>query len=527
MSDLVSSTENQATEDRANMTVNTSVKQRGVTPVAMKSAVIFCCVLALVSVANSLKHKTGHGGRKSVVVVNPVQRSAWECHPGCRRFCLSSCKRSCCAPGAPNYTPDMFPQLVSYQASLPPPPPPPPACPTGCPSTCYPSCDAGCCFPVNQAPVYPQYSANPYSTGYGGYPTDPCAAQGCSAECAPLCKPDCCRSQALNLSIRPVYLGSKASPATSTSPKKVAAEKKPPPPKKKPAVDLKKLAGKTNFLCVRPCQKLCKPICKFECCLPTYKFHDSHPAPKKPAKDHHVKPVASPQRVPVPKLASPPEPTEGPAAQDLQPPSPYAGGYQNPDPAAAMMASPPEPTCPGACPMSCAPSCDFSCCSSYMTPQPQPVAPVPPQQGFPYGAVPPNPMVSNTNYMVSNTNPIVRNIISMVINTKPMVSNTNPMASNTNPMVINTKPMVSNNNPMASNTNPMVININPMASNINPTAPNPVPQAPPSPGLAPLSCPGQSCPDSCAPLCSPSCCAGISRMLPANWDKRNNVPRAA
>lgn len=79
---------------------------------------------------------------------------------------------------------------------------------------------------------------------------------------------------------------------------------------------------------------------RFECCLPTYKFHDSHPAPKKPAKDHHVKPVASPQRVPVPKLASPPEPTEGPAAQDLQPPSPYAGGYQNPDPAAAMMAPP-------------------------------------------------------------------------------------------------------------------------------------------------------------------------------------------
>ena len=59
-----------------------------------------------------------------------------------------------------------------------------------------------------------------------------------------------------------MYLGSKASPATSTAPKKVAAEKKPPPPKKKPAVDLKKLAGKTNFLCVRPCQKLCKPICK-------------------------------------------------------------------------------------------------------------------------------------------------------------------------------------------------------------------------------------------------------------------------
>lgn len=32
-----------------------------VTPVAMKSAVIFFCVLALVSVANGLKHKTGKG----------------------------------------------------------------------------------------------------------------------------------------------------------------------------------------------------------------------------------------------------------------------------------------------------------------------------------------------------------------------------------------------------------------------------------------------------------------------------------
>ena len=31
------------------------------TPVAMKSAVIFFFVLALVSVANSLKHKTGKG----------------------------------------------------------------------------------------------------------------------------------------------------------------------------------------------------------------------------------------------------------------------------------------------------------------------------------------------------------------------------------------------------------------------------------------------------------------------------------
>lgn len=117
--------------------------------------------------------------------------SAWECHPGCKRFCLSSCKRSCCAPGAPNYTPDMFPQLVNYQASLPPPPPPAPACPTGCPSTCYPNCDAGCCFPVSQPPAYPQYPpANPYDFGYGGY--DPCGALSCSAACAPQCKPGKC-----------------------------------------------------------------------------------------------------------------------------------------------------------------------------------------------------------------------------------------------------------------------------------------------------------------------------------------------
>jgi len=75
--------------------------------------------------------------------------------------------------------------------------------------------------------------------------------------------------------------------------------------------------------------------------LPTHKFHkysdhkNSHPAPKKPAKVHHdIKPVASPQRVPVPKLFSPPEPTEAPA-QDLQQ-SPYAGGYQYPTPAAAL-----------------------------------------------------------------------------------------------------------------------------------------------------------------------------------------------
>lgn len=115
--------------------------------------------------------------------------SAWECHPGCKRFCLSSCKRSCCTPGAPNYDPSMFNQLVGYQASLPPSPPPPPACPVGCPGSCYPNCDSGCCFQASQ-PAFPQYPANPYDMGYVGYPAgDPCAAQGCSASCAPLCKP--------------------------------------------------------------------------------------------------------------------------------------------------------------------------------------------------------------------------------------------------------------------------------------------------------------------------------------------------
>lgn len=411
----------------------------------MRTVLASVCVLAVLSTLASsltLKHKTGRGGRKSIVIQNPVQRSAWECHPGCKRFCLSSCKRSCCAPGAPNYTPDMFPQLVNYQASLPPPPPPAPACPTGCPSTCYPNCDAGCCFPVSQPPAYPQYPpANPYDFGYGGY--DPCAALSCSAACAPQCKPDCCRSQALNLSIRPVYLGSNASPAASktqpTKPQPTPSKKKPvsAPSKKKPASNKKPAPPQ---VCIPPCQTLCKPICRFECCLPTYKFKDSHSDHKKPTKLHHVKPIASPQRAPVPKLLSQPEQTEA-AVQDIQQ-SPYAGGYPAPSPAPSPAAA---ATCPGSCPLACAPSCDFSCCSPYMA---QPVTPVP-QQPFPYGAVP-----------------------------------------------------------------------------ANPAAPYPAPIGPPSPGLAPLTCPGQSCPDTCAPLCSRSCCTGMS-LLPQSWDKRNTLRRAA
>ncbi|XP_068743081.1 ras-associated and pleckstrin homology domains-containing protein 1-like [Montipora capricornis] len=341
----------------------------------MKTALAFLHLLTLLFTFGNglaLKHKSSHGGRKSIVVQNPVLRSAWECHPGCKKFCLSSCKRSCCAPGAPNYSPDMFPQLVNYQASLPPPPPPPPACPTGCPSTCYPNCDAGCCFPVSQQPAYPQYS--PYSTAY-----DPCAVQSCSTACAPQCKPDCCRSQALNLSIRPVYLGSNASPAavkkvvSASTKQKPPSPPPPPPPKKKQVSFIKK--PKTGVICVPQCQRLCKPVCIFKCCLPTYKFHDSHPEPKKSPKLHHVRPVAAPQRAPVPKLISQPKPTDARVPDVPQLPyadvqqSPYADQYQYANQAAV---------------------------SPYMAQQ-QPES-LMPQQPFPYGSVPANPTASSADY---------------------------------------------------------------------------------------------------------------------------------
>ena len=34
---------------------------------------------------------------------------AWNCHEGCRIYCLPSCKSSCCKPGAKDYHPDMMP----------------------------------------------------------------------------------------------------------------------------------------------------------------------------------------------------------------------------------------------------------------------------------------------------------------------------------------------------------------------------------------------------------------------------------
>lgn len=428
--------------------------------IMMRVLLSFCLLAQLLTAVNckslrKVKSNAGHGGRKSVVIhsVNPVQRSAWECHPGCKRFCLSSCKRSCCALGAPNYSPAMFPQLVNYQASLPPPPPPPPACPAGCPSTCYPNCDSGCCFQANQ-PVFPQY-ANPYDVGYTGYPAgDPCAAMSCSAACAPQCKPDCCRSQALNLSIRPVYLGGVKAPPKAPKP--------PPPPKPPVKTHHKKKAMHTKpqigSLCVPQCQTLCKPICRFDCCLATHKFHkkqsDHKPSsskpqePPKPKVHHDITPVASPQRVPIPKLFAMANPSQEPAqdAQQSPQPSPYEG-YQYQD-AVAPVAPTAGITCPGSCPLACAPSCQWSCCAPFQA-QPAQLAP----QAFPYGAVPSNPLDASQDFRALG-----------------------------------------------------------------------------SPGLRPVeplaeqqTCPAPSCPDTCAPLCSRSCCAGLP-LLPLSWDKRAALP---
>ena len=76
---------------------------------------------------------------------------------------------------------------------------------------------------------------------------------------------DCCRSQALNLSIRPVYLGSNASPAAvkkvvSASTKPKPPSPPPPPPPKKKQVSFNK-KPKTGVICVPQCQRLCKPVC--------------------------------------------------------------------------------------------------------------------------------------------------------------------------------------------------------------------------------------------------------------------------
>ena len=156
----------------------------------------------------------------TVVSFSLLAGQAWNCHPGCKKFCLPSCKRSCCAPGAPDYTPSQFPQLVNYQAALPAPPPLPQACPPSCPTSCYPHCDAGCCTgaasiappppsysfggpvilppaqgvpqtpfqpPVYNPALHPpgiEYPKNPY-TGYPD-PYNACLG-GCPATCQPAC----------------------------------------------------------------------------------------------------------------------------------------------------------------------------------------------------------------------------------------------------------------------------------------------------------------------------------------------------
>ena len=93
------------------------------------------------------------------------------------------------------------------------------------------------------------------------------------------------------------------------------------------------------------------PCYSFECCLPTHKFHKqsdhktSHPKPHKPTKVHlDIKPVASVQKVPIPKLFALPAPTEDAAAQQDSQQSPYAGyPYQD----AALAAAPVTPTAGG------------------------------------------------------------------------------------------------------------------------------------------------------------------------------------
>ena len=81
---------------------------------------------------------------------------------------------------------------------------------------------------------------------------------------------------------------------------------------------------------------------RFDCCLATHKFHkkqsDHKPSsskpqePPKPKVHHDITPVASPQRVPIPKLFAMANPSQGPAqdAQQSPQPSPYEG-YQYQD----------------------------------------------------------------------------------------------------------------------------------------------------------------------------------------------------
>lgn len=81
---------------------------------------------------------------------------------------------------------------------------------------------------------------------------------------------------------------------------------------------------------------------RFDCCLATHKFHkkqsDHKPSsskpqePPKPKVHHDITPVASPQRVPIPKLFAMANPSQEPAqdAQQSPQPSPYEG-YQYQD----------------------------------------------------------------------------------------------------------------------------------------------------------------------------------------------------
>ena len=162
---------------------------------------------------------------------------------------------------------------------------------------------------------------------------------------------DCCRSQALNLSIRPSYLHGSSSKHPS-KPKADSHRAKDSHNSHKAKVSPKKTKKLSDRkVCIAKCQKLCKPICEFDCCLPTHKFADPAPKPRPaprpaprppppPARVHHVRPAATPQRVPSPSrtpvatTAAPcagQDPCTDPSQASL---SPY--GYADPNAYAPM-----------------------------------------------------------------------------------------------------------------------------------------------------------------------------------------------
>lgn len=150
---------------------------------------------------------------------------------------------------------------------------------------------------------------------------------------------ECCRSQAVQLNVRPMVPGAHIpAPPPSTSHDTPKATHK-PVHKLKPAD--KTAHAKDGSLCLRKCQNLCDRKCRFECCLQSRKHFDDDPKPKPHVVKHHdkspkasttkndkkeedtqresdthyIRPVASPQAVPFPRIgATPSASTSDPCA---------------------------------------------------------------------------------------------------------------------------------------------------------------------------------------------------------------------